>query len=698
PQLTTTSASSTFKFFSTPASTSTATSTSFAFGSSGGISGGQTATTPLPKFTFGSAPAPTVESDKSSFSSILNVPGTKPMSSTGGAFSNLELAKNLEKPNVTFTFKMKPPTPVKGKNVDDAKEGDEAKDATTEYDDNEEDEVTPSDLSQISFKPVVEHLPDKVEVRTGEEDEEVVFEARAKLFRFDNPIWKERGLGQLKLLRSPVSGKVRIVMRREQIHKVCCNHSITSGMVLKPMEGSKAPVIPWVWWAFDFSDDEVGPQGRKELFSVRFKTMEESQAFHDAFVKAAAASEAETPVDLEAEEDELVIVANPLSSEQVARARALQLPDDFYAYELKKPGSSSHSQREDLTPAEEAEEDALLEAAVNRGTSSTSSSLVVVKSTESLVIATPPTSPSPPTFSGATNASQDLSGKSCSWQCGSCLLLVNPEKIVCPACQAAKPGTDEASEMTTPVATGKAFEIDGSKSFSGPLFGGGGGFGGFEALSKEAPSKPSWLTSSGPSSSASPWAGAGSTLFSAKGDDKGDNDDENESDPDPQFEPIIPLPNLVETKTGEEEDVCLYLRRCKLYRLIDNQWKERGIGDMKVLVHPKNPPPADFLDPRSELPPNKDLEGGINHARLLMRRDHVLKICTNQTISVDMPQFKPLLVANHGVCWVAKDYSECPDGEVMTLGLRFKTEQDLAHFHASIERARKMLKRTDAAK
>lgn len=314
-QNTTAPAPPTFNFFSTPSSTSsTAVSTSFIFGGSGGASSNPTTTTPFPKFIFGNAPASTTETDKSSFSpSILNASGTKTVGSTGGAFANLDLAKNLEKPNATFTFKMKPPTPGRSKNIDDAKEAEEGKDTTTDYDDNEEDEVTPSDLSQISFKPVVEHLPEKVEVRTGEEDEEVIFEARAKLFRFDGIVWKERGLGQLKLLRSPDSDRVRIVMRREQVHKVCCNHPITSGMILKPMEGSKAPLVPWVWWAIDFSDDEAGPEGRKELFSVRFKTSEESQAFHDAFIKAAAVPGAGVPADLEAEGDELVIVENPVS-------------------------------------------------------------------------------------------------------------------------------------------------------------------------------------------------------------------------------------------------------------------------------------------------------------------------------------------------------------------------------------------------
>lgn len=75
------------------------------------------------------------------------------------------------------------------------------------------------------------------------------------------------------------------------------------------------------------------------------------------------------------------------------------LPDDFYAYELKKPGAKSKGESEEMTPAEEAAEDALLEEAISRGihlVSSSASSFDVVKSTESLVITTPPVSPPVP--------------------------------------------------------------------------------------------------------------------------------------------------------------------------------------------------------------------------------------------------------------------------------------------------------------
>lgn len=50
-------------------------------------------------------------------------------------------------------------------------------------------------------------LPDTIVVSTGEEDEEALFNERAKLFRYDsnNKEWKERGVGQMKILHHPVN-------------------------------------------------------------------------------------------------------------------------------------------------------------------------------------------------------------------------------------------------------------------------------------------------------------------------------------------------------------------------------------------------------------------------------------------------------------------------------------------------------------
>ena len=77
----------------------------------------------------------------------------------------------------------------------------------------------------VHFEPVV-HLTEKVEVKTNEEQEEQAFKMRAKLFRFDRDSreWKERGTGDVRLLKHRENGKTRLVMRRDKTLKVCANH------------------------------------------------------------------------------------------------------------------------------------------------------------------------------------------------------------------------------------------------------------------------------------------------------------------------------------------------------------------------------------------------------------------------------------------------------------------------------------------
>ncbi|XP_078613735.1 E3 SUMO-protein ligase RanBP2-like isoform X3 [Branchiostoma floridae x Branchiostoma japonicum] len=135
------------------------------------------------------------------------------------------------------------------------------------------DEDTEAHDDGIHFEPIVT-LPDNVELKTGEEDEDELFVHRAKLFRFDkdNHQWKERGLGNIKILHNPHNKRFRILMRRDQVLKICCNHYITADMSMKPNAGSNRS---WVWVAMDFAEEE----GTQEQFAVRFKEVETAQEF-----------------------------------------------------------------------------------------------------------------------------------------------------------------------------------------------------------------------------------------------------------------------------------------------------------------------------------------------------------------------------------------------------------------------------------
>ena len=132
------------------------------------------------------------------------------------------------------------------------------------------------DGDHIHFDPIVE-LPECIEVRTGEEDEEVRFSHMAKLFRYDKETlqWKERGIGDIKLLYNPDNRKYRIVMHREQVLKVCANHYVSPDLTLRPNAGSAKS---WVWMAMDASEDKV----QVEQLAVRFKMEETAQQFKEA--------------------------------------------------------------------------------------------------------------------------------------------------------------------------------------------------------------------------------------------------------------------------------------------------------------------------------------------------------------------------------------------------------------------------------
>uniref|UniRef100_A0A671SBW4 Ran-specific GTPase-activating protein n=1 Tax=Sinocyclocheilus anshuiensis TaxID=1608454 RepID=A0A671SBW4_9TELE len=129
------------------------------------------------------------------------------------------------------------------------------------------------------FEPIVS-LPEQ-DVKTLEEDEEELFKMRAKLYRFasdnDPPEWKERGTGDVKLLRHTEKGSIRLLMRRDRTLKICANHNIMPLMELKPNAGSDRA---WVWNTHaDFADEKPKP----ELLAIRFLNAENAQKFKMKF-------------------------------------------------------------------------------------------------------------------------------------------------------------------------------------------------------------------------------------------------------------------------------------------------------------------------------------------------------------------------------------------------------------------------------
>jgi len=132
--------------------------------------------------------------------------------------------------------------------------------------------------ADVHFEPVI-RLTEQVDSKTHEEDEDVVFKMRAKLFRFDSGSseWKERGTGDVRLLKHKETKKVRLVMRRDKTLKVCANHIISSDMRLQPNIGSDRS---WVWKvAADYAEHPPSA----ETLAIRFANSDNAGQFKTAF-------------------------------------------------------------------------------------------------------------------------------------------------------------------------------------------------------------------------------------------------------------------------------------------------------------------------------------------------------------------------------------------------------------------------------
>src|SRR3954467_6926219 len=99
-------------------------------------------------------------------------------------------------------------------------------------------EEAPPESEDVHFEPVI-RLTEKVDVKTNEESEEQLFKMRAKLFKFvrETSEWKERGTGDVRLLKHKENGKTRLVMRRDKTLKVCANHYGASSSRPAPLAG-----------------------------------------------------------------------------------------------------------------------------------------------------------------------------------------------------------------------------------------------------------------------------------------------------------------------------------------------------------------------------------------------------------------------------------------------------------------------------
>uniref|UniRef100_A0A8C7XAI0 E3 SUMO-protein ligase RanBP2 n=1 Tax=Oryzias sinensis TaxID=183150 RepID=A0A8C7XAI0_9TELE len=430
----------------------------------------------------------------------------------------------------------------------------------------------------IQFEPVVQ-MPDKVDVVTGEEDEQVLYSQRVKLFRFDTSTsqWKERGVGVLKFLKNSINGRLRVLMRREQVLKVCANHWITTTMNLKPLAGSDKA---WIWLASDFSEGDA----KLEQLAVKFKTPELAEEFKAKF-----------------EECQRLLLDIPLQTPH-------KLVDTGRTAHLIQKAEEMKSGLKDLKSFLTDEKTKIKDedTQVDRTASGEGSSMVIRPHGET----------TGPTLEWDN---YDLRGN-------------------------ALDDTADSSVYASPIA---------SSPLRKNLFRFGESTSGF-----------SFSFQPGISPSKSP-AKLNQSRASVGTDDEQDVTQDEERDGQ-YFEPVVPLPDLVEVSTGEENEQSIFSHRAKLYRFDKDvgQWKERGIGDLKILQ-------------------NYDSK----RVRLIMRRDQVLKLCANHWISETM-KLEPMKGAEKAWVWSAMDFSEDGEGKIEQLAVRFKLQETANTFKQVFEESK----------
>ncbi|XP_029981546.1 E3 SUMO-protein ligase RanBP2 [Sphaeramia orbicularis] len=430
----------------------------------------------------------------------------------------------------------------------------------------------------IQFEPVVQ-MPEKVDLVTGEEDEQVLYSQRVKLFRFDSSTsqWKERGVGILKFLKNNANGRLRVLMRREQVLKVCANHWITTTMNLKPLAGSDKA---WIWMANDFSDGDA----KLEQLAAKFKTPELAEEFK---VKFEECQRLLLDIPLQTPH-KLVDTGRTAHLIQKAEEMKSGLKDLKFFLTDEKTKLKDDDSKGDITA------------------SSDVSSLVIKQHAET-------------------------TGPTLEWD--------NYDLR-----EEALDDTADTSVYASPIA---------SSPLRKNLFRFGESTGGF-----------SFSFQPGISPAKSP-AKLNQSRASVGTDDEQDVTQDEERDGQ-YFEPVVPLPDLVETSTGEENEQVVFSHRAKLYRYDKevSQWKERGIGDLKILQ-------------------NYDTK----RVRLIMRRDQVLKICANHWITTAM-KLEPMKGAEKAWVWSALDFAEGSEGNIEQLAVRFKLQDTANTFKQVFEEAK----------
>ena len=127
---------------------------------------------------------------------------------------------------------------------------------------------------EVKITPSTACTLPKAEIKTGEEDEDMIFKGRGRLYRFREGEWKERGTGDMKVLRHKTEKKIRFILRQDKTLKIVANFIISEKPLceLKPHQGSDKM---FMFFAYDCSDEEPAI----EKFVIKLGNVEKAKTF-----------------------------------------------------------------------------------------------------------------------------------------------------------------------------------------------------------------------------------------------------------------------------------------------------------------------------------------------------------------------------------------------------------------------------------
>ncbi|ONH69981.1 Nucleoporin NUP2 [Cyberlindnera fabianii] len=237
---------------------------------------GSNSTTTKPTFNFGSTTSTTTDSTSKptfNFGSTSTSTESKPTtqfnfggSSTAPKFNFGGAAAATAPASSTFNFSFSGSKPAESE--------------TNNNKNNDDDDAVPEEEAKVDFKPVAE-LGDKVEEKTGEEEEEVLYTKRAKLMLYNpsdsaNP-YVNKGLGLLKVLKHKETNKSRILVRADGSDRVILNTAIAKQFTYSG-KGKGLVSVP-----------TVGAEGKLETYMIKVKTEEDAQNFVQSLTDAQSA-------------------------------------------------------------------------------------------------------------------------------------------------------------------------------------------------------------------------------------------------------------------------------------------------------------------------------------------------------------------------------------------------------------------------